>query len=623
VTSAAAVRDNEQKLQRALGVRYKWERFNDIRSDEDFAKGAGRNKARVIETKFVSQPTPLPKSMTVLDKANNKVALKINKAVLGYCGDKVMSFAAALARDVLQKGADHPALADEIYIQLCKHATKNPKPDSAGRAWQLACMCVATFPPSPAFEPHLLNFLQSNVNVPGLVGNYARFALRRLEGMLVTGPTGFVPSVDEIAAYKDRPPILATIYLVDGTVLTQGLPVTPDLDAGKVADLCVHFLGIKDPRCRHTFAIFVVDEAEQKRMRNGLEAYYSGQAAQSGQRPKAVDLGDLYRTPRALAEHDSLGTVVVQMTRAKHEFSFVFKRKLHLGILNDKPSEDLIYRRLMYLQGQDAFISGDVPLNNVDEIVSLMAMCVAADNEAFPETVDEMLTDVDVISYVPRPVRRAKTDRDWAKAVLSVAAAVREEPSQYLQDKFVDLLKRNELYGASYFWALRCNDGPNVITLPVHCLIALNALGLHVIDGDARRRGIVRTVPFQSIKKWGGPGKLFSVVISKPVDRIAEGAESSGSDYNLLAAMDGAGGGGALSGAGKSHKNLLRAASSQSIALAAAPQPADARNTYELQLSMPQAADLAQLMTEYVTKLVGVGDINQSIRGRVRSRKVA
>lgn len=69
----------------------------------------------------------------------------------------------------------------------------------------------------------------------GAIGNYARYSLRRLEGILNSGPSGFVPSVDEISAYKERPPILATIELVDGTPLTEDLPITPDLNVSKVA----------------------------------------------------------------------------------------------------------------------------------------------------------------------------------------------------------------------------------------------------------------------------------------------------------------------------------------------------------------------------------------------------
>ena len=72
----------------------------------------------------------------------------------------------------------------------------------------------------------------------GAVKNYAKYCLRTLEGMLASGASGFVPSVEEIQAYKERPPILATVELVDGNTLTEELPVTPDLNVGKVVEIC-------------------------------------------------------------------------------------------------------------------------------------------------------------------------------------------------------------------------------------------------------------------------------------------------------------------------------------------------------------------------------------------------
>jgi len=186
------------------------------------------------------------------------MACRIHKSVLGYMGDKTMSFPATLAQDILQKGLEIPELVDEIYMQTMKQLTNNPKPESIARGWQLMCMCVGTFPPSREFENHLLNYVLEKRDSTGAVGNYARYSLRRLEGMLSSGASGFVPSVEEIQSYKERPPILATIELVDGTPLTEELPVTPDLNVAKVLEICTHFLDLQDLRAG-PFGVFVVD----------------------------------------------------------------------------------------------------------------------------------------------------------------------------------------------------------------------------------------------------------------------------------------------------------------------------------------------------------------------------
>lgn len=83
-------------------------------------------------------------------------------------------------------------------------------------------MCVGCFPPTRNFESYLLNFVLTHKEggSGGTVGNYAAFTLRRLEGTLGNSAayTGFVPDEDDIKAYQERPPILATIELVDGQV---------------------------------------------------------------------------------------------------------------------------------------------------------------------------------------------------------------------------------------------------------------------------------------------------------------------------------------------------------------------------------------------------------------------
>jgi len=468
---------------------------------------------------------------------------------------------------------------------------------------------VSTFPPSSDFEPYILNFLQSNVNVPGLVSNYARFALRRLEGMLTTGSTGMVPSIDEIAAYKERPPILATIELVDGTPLTQALPVTPDLDAERVVDLCIHFLGLKDPRAKQLFAIFVVDDTERKKERL-MEEKRLQVANDTGKRPMPIDNpNDLPRTAKFLANNEFLGSVIVQMTRLKHDFTFVFKRKLHMGGMNDRSSDDPMYRRLIYLQAQDAFISGEVPIYDLDQIVNIISVCVAADNEPFPDTVEKLLDEADVISYLPKTVRRAKVDREWAKAVLNAGAQFASEPSEYLQDKFVDVLKRNELYGSMLFHALRANESPEVMMLPNHLIIAVNYLGVHIIDAEARRKGIIRTIRYDEIKRWGGSAKYFSLSVLKQLEPMMEGTSS---EHTLLATNS------------ATKLKSVAAAQQRSKHMSVGGAQLDKATSYELALNTPQATELSMVMTEYVNALIGSGMLGagNSRLSKTRSKRL-
>lgn len=53
-------------------------------------------------------------------------------------------------------------------------------------------------------KDYLMNYILEKEGTRGAICNYARYCLRTLEGMLSSGATGFVPTTDEILAYKER-----------------------------------------------------------------------------------------------------------------------------------------------------------------------------------------------------------------------------------------------------------------------------------------------------------------------------------------------------------------------------------------------------------------------------------
>lgn len=376
-----------EKQKKASHPKYHFTKYNKIRTPDDFARGILLNKKKVKAGQLRWQPGVIPTS--ILDYSSKelaKTATRIHKDVLGYCGDKSMSFPATLAQDILQKGLEFPELVDEIYVQLTKHLTHNPRPESSVRGWQLMCMCVGTFPPSRDFENYLINFILEYKDGAGAVGNYARYSLRRLEGIINSGPSGFVPSVDEISAYKERPPILATIQLVDGTPLTEDLPITPDLNVAKVLDICNHFMELSDDRMAY-FGIFVedIEDADSPKIDPASD--------------DAPPYAGLPKTPRPLQNENFMGDVVTVKVRHNQAFRFVYKRKVFLKNL-DGPSEDPMFERLCYLQAVDEVVKGNIPVDSEDEAARLAAVAIACDYVDEFEESTEWLLETGVVDYI-------------------------------------------------------------------------------------------------------------------------------------------------------------------------------------------------------------------------------
>ncbi|GBG28549.1 Myosin-1 [Hondaea fermentalgiana] len=471
-TAERAARDRqlrESRRDRARQTRFEFVNFHKIRSDEDFARGIFLHKSRTIRLKCTFQPTSISRSLLDhgSDKELNKVAVRIHKAILGYCRDKAMSFPATMAQDILIKGLDMCEIIDEIYALLCKHLTHNPRPESVGRGWQLVCMCVSTFPPSAEFEPYLLNFFLSHCEVPGLIGNYARFALRRLEGIIHSGLSGFVPTVAEIQAYNDRPPVLARIELADNSILTDELPVTPDLDVGKVSELCAHFLGLQD----HRASFF------------GLEV--------NGLVP--------------LRPVDFIGDAFIRALREKTEFRLVFKRivTLRFNGLDDPSEDDHMYNRLVYMQTQRDFAQGkyvhDVSRADVPRLVA-MALAVDRDNSVFqmsPEELSKILPD----AYIHEP-DIPEGMRALAQEVKQVAPSVTSEDPAQLQLAFWDHIRSFRSYGTLSF-PTTAGQGDLVVS-------------------DAGIEFSGRVLPFERLHRWGGNASKFTLVIWNPEQTAEE-----------------------------------------------------------------------------------------------------
>lgn len=95
-------------------------------------------------------------------KEVKKEACGVFKRIQGYMGDRKVKAGVSteqLALDVVGKGWLHPPLRDEIFVQLAKQTTENPKTESLRRGWELLAIALSIFAPSEG----LFGFLESYV----------------------------------------------------------------------------------------------------------------------------------------------------------------------------------------------------------------------------------------------------------------------------------------------------------------------------------------------------------------------------------------------------------------------------------------------------------------------------
>ncbi|MBN3325575.1 MYO7A protein, partial [Atractosteus spatula] len=108
-------------------------------------------------------------------------------------------------------------IRDEIYCQICKQLVENGNQSSYFRGWILLSLCLGIFPPSERLSKYLLNFIRS-----GPAG-YAPYCVERLRRTLTNGVRGEPPSWMELQATKTKKPIVVSVTLMDGRMISVPL----------------------------------------------------------------------------------------------------------------------------------------------------------------------------------------------------------------------------------------------------------------------------------------------------------------------------------------------------------------------------------------------------------------
>ena len=167
----------------------------------------GIGKAKKVNWAEMLQHTKkqIPNSMTQFKEDHLiKEALENFSSIMKYMGDLSggKNKSKELIQDIIGRGLQFPELRDEVYIQLCKQTTKNPKVELCVRGWELMALCCGAFLPTKGFLRYLCAFIQSNISGEGDIGRFASFCLKRLTKTLSVGTRRFPPSSTEIEAYK-------------------------------------------------------------------------------------------------------------------------------------------------------------------------------------------------------------------------------------------------------------------------------------------------------------------------------------------------------------------------------------------------------------------------------------
>ena len=208
-----------------------------------FHVGTAFSSERLMEFK----KSMIKKSLLKENRHLDTLAVQLFKNVMSYMGDRKSSKGCKdHCQKLLRLCLSAPTgIRDEVYVQLMKQTTKNPKKESERRGWELLTQCLSFFPPSKMIVDTVRDYIEKAiVKEAGAVAiapptlasvkrltrdqhtvlTLATLALSYLPLVQQQGPRLNVPCEFELHALVDFTPIYLTVYTVhDGH--SHSLPV--------------------------------------------------------------------------------------------------------------------------------------------------------------------------------------------------------------------------------------------------------------------------------------------------------------------------------------------------------------------------------------------------------------
>ncbi|KAL6076835.1 Myosin-VIIa, variant 2 [Balamuthia mandrillaris] len=165
--------------------------------------------------------SPIKNSLTEIKSSSlNKIAISMFQSVMKVMDDFPLgkSSKVQIIQEIIQAALDEDALKDELYCQICKQTTKNPRTESCKKGMKLLALCTSIFSPSDTFMPYLEQFLDEKKEDAAPIATLAELAMDNLKETRQHGDREWAPSAPEVKAMEDSSPIVLRAMLSDGTV---------------------------------------------------------------------------------------------------------------------------------------------------------------------------------------------------------------------------------------------------------------------------------------------------------------------------------------------------------------------------------------------------------------------
>jgi len=234
---------------------YRFQKFPKFRDTNDFSEAKSffkLNRNNLKKGMFKFAKDLIPKSLLMTSNAMNKEAINGFKSIQGWMRDRSISFPESGIQELISQITDHPELRNEMYCQVMKQLTANPKKESQKQGWMIMALLCEHVPPSDNLLNYVLNFINEHIDGP-YDTDIAQYALYSIKVLETTSnkfkDINFVPkkpNIGHISFFRDRTMEAGDVEICFPDGSTTILNVNPwDSNAELIPRICEK-VNIKD-----------------------------------------------------------------------------------------------------------------------------------------------------------------------------------------------------------------------------------------------------------------------------------------------------------------------------------------------------------------------------------------
>ncbi|CAM5156263.1 unnamed protein product [Eretmochelys imbricata] len=402
-----------------------------------------RSPATLVEhTKVPIQESLLQYS----DSEMNELATKSFMTLMRFMGDQpTLKNQAEInyVYEILQLCKEKENLRDEVYCQVIKQITENPKPESCIRGWQLLSLLTGFFLPSNTLMPYATKFLQQASADPASTHqDLARTCYGNLRQMIMYGSRRHLPfRVEMEALLKGRGSRRMVISLSGALEYTTGIRTFTV--AGEVVREICEQMGISEQEEIQEFTLFA--------SKNG------GKVVRPVRQDEYI--------------HDYLledSSVILDLRRLS------WKTPLHF--------ENELYISIHYSQVQHDYLKGKLLLNYNSELenqVGTMALF-----QHWARGLGSPPSNEELMDYAPKPVLQLINPQVLQSQVNWLLETMNPLGEQEAKIQFIEHVIQLPLFGYNLYPMERCSE-PRI---PLPCILAVNRDQIVVVASRSQER---------------------------------------------------------------------------------------------------------------------------------------